>query len=79
MKRYTAPLLLALIPCFFKLVGAISVLHQFFPTLPIIWAQLASKHFLQNPRWFPFKIKKRMPSAPALEQDLPIVTNFDPP
>jgi hypothetical protein len=25
-------------------------LHQFFHTLPIIWAQVAIKHFLLNPR-----------------------------
>ncbi len=37
------------------------------------------KSFWQNPRWFPFKIKKRVPSAPALEQDLSIITIFDPP
>jgi hypothetical protein len=44
--------------------------HQFFPTLPIIWTQVAGKGFLQNPRWFSFKAKKRTPSAPTLEQDL---------
>jgi hypothetical protein len=35
-----------------------SVLHQFFPTLPIICAQVAAKRFMQNTRWCPFKIKK---------------------
>jgi hypothetical protein len=25
-------------------------LHQFFPTLPIIWAQVAAKRFIQNTR-----------------------------
>jgi hypothetical protein len=29
-----------------------------FPTLPIIWALVAEKLFLQNPTWCPFKIKK---------------------
>jgi hypothetical protein len=33
-------------------------LHQLFPTLPIIWGQVAAKRFLKNPRWWPFKIKK---------------------
>jgi hypothetical protein len=36
-----------------------SVLHQFFPTLPIIWAQVAAKRFMQNTRWCLFKIKKK--------------------
>jgi hypothetical protein len=55
-----------------------SVFHQFFPTLPIIWAQAAAKGFLKNPRCGPFKIKKRMRSAPTLEKDLSVVTNFNP-
>jgi hypothetical protein len=39
-----------------------SALHQFFPTLPIIWAQVAAKRFLLNPRWCPFKMKKKYPA-----------------
>jgi hypothetical protein len=35
-----------------------SALHQFFPTLTIIFALVAAKLFVQNPRWCPFKIKK---------------------
>ncbi len=27
-----------------------SAFHQFFPTLPIIWAQVAAKRFMQNTR-----------------------------
>ncbi len=30
-----------------------AVLHQFSPTLPIIWAQVAAKRFLHNPGWCP--------------------------
>jgi hypothetical protein len=39
-----------------------SVLHQFFPALPIIWAQVAAKYLLRNPRSWPFKIKKECPA-----------------
>jgi hypothetical protein len=39
-----------------------SELHQFFPTLPIIYAQVAAKGFMQNTRWCPFKIKKYCPA-----------------
>jgi hypothetical protein len=35
-----------------------SALHQFFPTLPIIFAEVAAKCCMQNTRWCPFKIKK---------------------
>jgi hypothetical protein len=35
-----------------------SALHQFFPTLPIIFAQVAAKRFMRNTRWCPFKFKK---------------------
>jgi hypothetical protein len=38
-----------------------SALHQLFPTSPIIWAQVAAKRYLQNPRMLPFKIKKECP------------------
>jgi hypothetical protein len=34
-----------------------SALHQFFPKLSIICAQVAAKHFMRNTRWYPFKIK----------------------
>jgi hypothetical protein len=34
---------------------------KFFPTLPIIWAQVAAKHFLQNPRR-PFNNIKECPA-----------------
>ncbi len=37
-----------------------SALHQFFPTLPIICAQVVAKHFLQNTRQCPFNIKKNI-------------------
>jgi hypothetical protein len=40
-----------------------SAIHLFFPTLPIIWAQVAAKGFLQNSRWWPFKIKKECPAS----------------
>ncbi len=40
---YRAPLLLALIPCFCKLV---STKHQLFLTLPIIWPQVAASWWL---------------------------------
>jgi hypothetical protein len=64
-KYFKTPLPLALIPCFYKLVSGlntISALRQFFPTLPIIWAQEVAKPFLQNPRWWPLKIKKECPA-----------------
>jgi hypothetical protein len=35
-----------------------SALQQFFPTLPIICAQVVTKCFMQNTRLCPFKIKK---------------------
>jgi hypothetical protein len=35
-----------------------SSLHQFFPTLPIIWAQVVAKCVMQNTIWCNFKIKK---------------------
>jgi hypothetical protein len=51
-----------------------------FPTLRTIWAQMAAKRFLQNLcKVVALQNKKIIPSAPTLEQDLPIVTNFDPP
>jgi hypothetical protein len=34
----------------------------FFPSSPIIWAQVAAKHFMQITRWCPFKIKKKCPA-----------------
>jgi hypothetical protein len=40
----------------------VATLHQFPPTLPIIWAQVAVKRFLHNSRWCPFKIKKGRPA-----------------
>jgi hypothetical protein len=40
----------------------VSALHLFFPTLLIIWAQVAAKRFSQNSRWWPFKIKKECPA-----------------
>jgi hypothetical protein len=39
-----------------------STLHLFFPTLLIIWAQVAAKRLMQNSRWWPFKIKKDCPA-----------------
>jgi hypothetical protein len=62
-----------------KRYTSLSALHLFFPTLPIIWAQVAVKRYLQNSRWWPFKIKKKMFSTPTLEQYLSFDTNFDPP
>jgi hypothetical protein len=41
-----------------KRYTAFSELHQFFPTLPIICAQVAAKCFMRNTRWCPFKVKK---------------------
>ncbi len=35
-----------------------SALHQFFPTLPIICAQVAAKRVMRNSRYRPFKMKK---------------------
>jgi hypothetical protein len=44
----------------FQQIGArytpFSALHQFFHTLPIIWAEVAAKCFLRNPRWCLFKL-----------------------
>jgi hypothetical protein len=34
-----------------------SALHQLFPTLSQIWAQVAAKRFIQNTRWCPFTVK----------------------
>jgi hypothetical protein len=60
-----------------------SALHQFFPTLPIIWDQVEAKRFCKIQDGGPLNFKKnaqrRMLSAPTLEQALSIVTNFDPP
>ncbi len=39
-----------------------SALHQFFPTLLTIWAQVAARHFLWNPKSWPFKTKKECPA-----------------
>jgi hypothetical protein len=44
-----------------------AVLHQFFPTLPIIWALVAEKRFLKNPTWCLFKIKKIISSTTTLK------------
>jgi hypothetical protein len=38
----------------------LAALHKFFPTLPIIWALVAEKGFLQNPTWCPLKLKKNI-------------------
>jgi hypothetical protein len=45
-----------------------SALHQFFPTLPIICAQVAAKRFLQNTRQCPFNIENNVqrPNTEAL-------------
>jgi hypothetical protein len=45
-----------------------SALHQFFPTLPIICAQVTVKRIMQNTRWCPFKIKNivQHPNTEAL-------------
>jgi hypothetical protein len=45
-----------------KICPPFSVLHQFFPTSQIIWAQVAAKGFFLNPRWWFFKIKKECPA-----------------
>jgi hypothetical protein len=37
-----------------------SALHQFFPTLPIIYAQGAAKNILRNPLSWPLKLKKNV-------------------
>jgi hypothetical protein len=39
-----------------------SALHHFFPTLPIIYAQVAAKHFWRNTLSWPFEIKKECPA-----------------
>jgi hypothetical protein len=39
-------------------------LHQFFPTLLIISAQVAAKNVLRNPRSWPFKIKQKNVQRP---------------
>jgi hypothetical protein len=39
-----------------------SALHQFFPTLPLICAQVAAKCLIRNTRKCPFKIKKLCPA-----------------
>ncbi len=51
-----------------KLYTPFSALHQFFPTLPIICAQVAAKHFMRNTRWCPLKLKI-MSSAPIPLKD----------
>jgi hypothetical protein len=56
-----------------------SALHQVFPTLLIICAQVAAKHYIQNTRWCPFKIKKTMSSAGTLKHYPPVNTTFVPP
>jgi hypothetical protein len=47
----------------------LSALHQFSPTLPIIWTQVAGKRVLQIPRWclfLKFKQKIQRPNTKAL-------------
>jgi hypothetical protein len=56
-----------------------SAFHQFFPTLPIICAQVAAKRFMRITRWCPFKIKKKMSNAPIMKHYPPVNTTFDPP
>ncbi len=56
-----------------------SALHQFFPTLPIICAQVTAKRFMQNTRWCPFKIKNNVqrPNTEALTAWLtPLLTHL---
>jgi hypothetical protein len=48
-----------------------SGLHQFFPTLPIICAQVAAKCFRQITRWCPFKIKQQCPAPQYSTEALP--------
>jgi hypothetical protein len=45
-----------------------SAVHKFFPTLPIIYAQVAAKLFMPNARWCPFKLKNNVlpPNTEAL-------------
>jgi hypothetical protein len=45
-----------------KRFTSFSALHKFFPTLLIIQAQVAAKYFLQNLKWWSFKIKKACPA-----------------
>jgi hypothetical protein len=57
-----------------KLYTPFLALHQFLPML----GSSGGKTFLQNLRWWPFKIKKKiMSSAPTLQLYLSIDTNFD--
>jgi hypothetical protein len=55
-----------------------SVLHQLFPTLPIICAQEAAKRLMQNTRWCPFKIKNNV-QRPILKHFPLVNITFDPP
>jgi hypothetical protein len=38
----------------------LSALHQFFPTLPIIWAQVVAKRFFEIQDGGPLKLKKNV-------------------
>jgi hypothetical protein len=51
-----------------------TALHQFFPTLPIICAQVAAKRFMQYTRYCPFN--KIMSSAPILKHITHRLTPF---
>jgi hypothetical protein len=55
-----------------------SALHQFFPTVPIICAQVAAKRFMSIQDSVPLKLKI-MSRAPILKHYPPVNTTFDPP
>jgi hypothetical protein len=48
-----------------------SALHQFFPTLPLIWAQVAAKLFCEIQEASPLKLKKNVqrPDTKAIPAD----------
>jgi hypothetical protein len=55
----------------------VSALQLFFPTLPIIWAQVVAKHFLLNSRWWSFKIKKECSAPQHYSNTCRLIPIFD--
>jgi hypothetical protein len=56
----------------------LSALYLFFPTLPIIWAQVAAKYFCKIQNGGPLKLKKNVQRPNTIELYLSFDTNFDP-
>jgi hypothetical protein len=54
-----------------KRCTSFSALHQFFPTLPLIWAQVAAKLFCEIQEAGPLKLKKNVqrPDTKAIPAD----------